>query len=90
MDSWLPTDTFRRPGFGHVLRGRDHILTLERGVNLIWLRSDGSAAPPYYAHSLFARQPRFRIPAATLQLAQIRQSRPELRLSEDTQYWREP
>ena len=37
MDSWLPFDTFRRPGFGHVLRGREHVQILERGVNLVWL-----------------------------------------------------
>jgi hypothetical protein len=70
MDSWLPTDTFRRPGFGHVLRGRDHILILERGVNLVWLGQDGQPSPPYYVASLFAAQPRYRLPVATLQLAQ--------------------
>jgi hypothetical protein len=69
MDSWLPSDTFRRAGFGHVLRGRDHILILERGVNLVWLGRNGNPSPPYYASSLFAAEPRFRIPAATLQLA---------------------
>jgi hypothetical protein len=71
MDSWLPFDTFRRAGFGHVLRGRQRLQILERGLNLVWLRSDGEPSAPYYGVSLFAPQPRFRIPAATLQLAQI-------------------
>ena len=71
MDSWLPSDTFRRAGFGHVLRGRDHILILERGLNLVWLGRDGSPSTPYYAASLFAAQPRYRIPAATPQLATL-------------------
>ena len=34
MDSWLPDDTFRRGGFGHVLRGREHVLIVERGISL--------------------------------------------------------
>jgi hypothetical protein len=71
MDSWLPTDTFRRAGFGHVLRRRDHVQILERGVNLVWLRSDGSPAPPVYAASLFAPQPRFRLPGQTPEFAAI-------------------
>lgn len=70
MDSWLPTDTFRRAGFGHVLRGRNHILILERGVNLVWLGADGQPSPPYYVASLFAPKPRYRVPVTTLQLAQ--------------------
>ncbi len=69
MDSWLPSDTFRRAGFGHVLRGRNHVMILERGVNLVWLSQDGRPSLPYYAASLFAFQPRYRLPAATPQLA---------------------
>jgi hypothetical protein len=69
MDAWLPSDTFRRAGFGHVLRGRDHVMILERGVNLVWLGRNGLPSPPYYSASLFAAQPRYRIPAATVQLA---------------------
>jgi hypothetical protein len=61
MDSWLPFDTFRRPGFGHVLRGREHVQILERGVNLVWLNRDGRAATPVYAAGLFALKPRYRI-----------------------------
>jgi hypothetical protein len=71
MDSWLPSDTFRRAGFGHVLRGREHVLIMERGVNLVWFGRDGHASQPFYWASLFAAQPRFRLPAATLQLADL-------------------
>jgi hypothetical protein len=69
MDSWLPFDTFRRAGFGHVLRGRQHVLTVERGVSLVWFGRDAEPSRPYYAASVFAEEPRYRIPAATLQLA---------------------
>jgi hypothetical protein len=72
MDGWLPFDTFRRAGFGHVLRGREHVMIIERGANLVWFGRDGTAAEPFYWASLFAVQPRFRVPAATLQLAQAR------------------
>lgn len=61
MDSWLPSDTFRRPGFGHVLRGREHVQIIERGVNLVWIGRDGRASPPIYAASLFAPEPRYRL-----------------------------
>jgi hypothetical protein len=37
MDSWLPTDTIRRMGFGHVIVNRQHVLTLERGVSFVAL-----------------------------------------------------
>jgi hypothetical protein len=61
MESWLPTDTFRRAGFGHVLHRRRRVQILERGVNLVWLRPDGETATPLYAASLFAAKPRFRM-----------------------------
>jgi Protein O-mannosyl-transferase TMEM260-like len=70
MDSWLPFDTFRRAGFGHVLRGREHVLTIERGVSLVWFGRDGGPSRPYYAASVFAAEPRYRVPVATLQLAE--------------------
>jgi hypothetical protein len=62
MESWLPFETFRRAGFGHVLRGRDHLLTIERGVSLVWFGSDGSPVITYAA-GLYAPQRRVRIPA---------------------------
>jgi hypothetical protein len=68
MDSWLPSDTFRRGGFGHVIRGRDHALLIERGLSLVWIKSDGS--PSFaYAAGLYAPQPRFRISGRPVQLA---------------------
>ena len=69
LDGWLPFETFRRPGFGHLLRGRERLLTVERGVSLVWLGREGRPSAPHYAAGLFAAEPRFRVPAATLQLA---------------------
>jgi hypothetical protein len=77
MDAWLPTDTFRRAGFGHVLRGREHVMILERGANLVWFAADGTASQPYYWASLFALQPRYRLPADTLQFARRSSLRPD-------------
>jgi hypothetical protein len=71
MESWLPFDTFRRGGFGHVLRGRDRVLFVERGVSLVWFRPDGSPVTAYAA-GLYAPRPRFRIRAAVPQLAHSR------------------
>jgi hypothetical protein len=64
MDGWLPFDTFRRGGFGHVLRGREPVLTIERGVSLVWFDRDGSPRVAYAA-GLYAPAPRYRIPAAS-------------------------
>ena len=71
LDSWLPSDTFRRAGFGHVLRGREQVMIIERGVNLVWFGRDGAPSQPFYWASLYADQPRFRLPATTLQLARL-------------------
>jgi hypothetical protein len=68
MDSWVPFDTFRRGGFGHVLRGREHLLTVERGVSLVWLNRDGTSTTAY-AGGLYAMKPRFRIPASGTRFA---------------------
>ena len=76
MDSWLPSDTFRRGGFGHVLRGRDRLLFVERGVSLVWFRPDGSPAAAYTAN-VYEPRPRFRIPALPPpQLAEAGQTTP--------------
>ena len=69
MDSWLPFDTFRRAGFGHVLRGREHVMIVERGASLVWFGREGTTSEPFYWAGLLAAQPRFRVPAATPQLA---------------------
>jgi hypothetical protein len=66
LESWLPFETFRRAGFGHVLRGRERVLTIERGVSLVWFDSDGSPVVSYAA-GLYAPQARLRIPASVPQ-----------------------
>jgi hypothetical protein len=59
MESWLPADTIRRAGFGHVTRGRRHLLTLERGVSVVILAADGTPSQVEYASGLLAPLPRF-------------------------------
>lgn len=66
MESWLPFETFRRAGFGHVLRGREHILTIERGVSLVWFERDGRPNVTYAA-GLYAPRTRVRIPVSVPQ-----------------------
>ena len=68
MDAWLPQDTFRRGGFGHVLHGREHALWIERGISLMWLGRDGEPAHAYGA-GLYTPEARYRIPAPTIRLA---------------------
>ena len=66
MESWLPFDTFRRAGFGHVLRGRQHVLTIERGISLVSFdRADDPTVT--YAAGLYAPLTRVRIPASVPQ-----------------------
>lgn len=62
MESWIPADTFRRAGFGRLLRGREPMLTVERGLSLVWLRPDGTPLQTYAA-GLYAPPRRFRISA---------------------------
>jgi hypothetical protein len=64
MESWLPPDTIRRAGFGHVIVNRRHALTLERGVGVIAFGENGRTRLAGYASGLFAPEPRFRIRAA--------------------------
>jgi Protein of unknown function (DUF2723) len=54
MESWLPTDTIRRAGFGHVVVNRRHALTLERGLSFVAL---GPGGGPIYGSALFAPIP---------------------------------
>jgi hypothetical protein len=72
MESWLPSDTFRRAGFGHVLRGREHVQILERGVNLIWFDREARPSEPVYAASLYAPGQRYRISSVSPSLAHAR------------------
>ena len=64
MDGWVPLETFRRGGFGHVTLDRRPLLTVERGLSLAWLGPRG--AEFFYAAGLYAPQPRFRIPRSAL------------------------
>ena len=41
MESWLSTDTIRRAGFGHVIDGRRHVLSIDRGLSVVALARDG-------------------------------------------------
>jgi hypothetical protein len=68
MESWLPEDTFRRAGFGQVIRGRQQVLIVERGVSLVWFAASGEPQVAYAA-GLYAPRPRYRIARATLHLA---------------------
>ncbi|MND00367.1 hypothetical protein D3C83_189530 [compost metagenome] len=54
MESWLPTDTIRRAGFGHVVVNHRHELTLERGISF---RALGSEGEPLYESGIFAPIP---------------------------------
>src|SRR5262249_30452187 len=54
MESWLPTDTIRRAGFGHVIVDRRHVLTLERGLSLVALDARGEAVLAAYRNGIFA------------------------------------
>ena len=56
MESWLPTDTIRRAGFGHVIVDRSHLLMLEMGVSFAAL---GPGGDPVYDSGLFAPIPRY-------------------------------
>lgn len=58
MESWLPADTMRRAGFGHVVANRRHVLTMERGVSVVLLGPDGRVRAVNYASGLFAPLPR--------------------------------
>ena len=59
MESWLPTDTIRRAGFGHVIIDRRHALTLERGISFVWFDANGSPSPAAYESGIFGTIPRF-------------------------------
>ena len=63
MESWLPVDTMRRAGFGHVIVEHRHVFTLERGVSVVALGSDRRPLVATYASGLFEPPTRFRIRA---------------------------
>ncbi len=61
IESWLPFDTIRRMGFGHVIAGRTHALIIERGVSVVALDASGRPSRTAYAAGLYAPQPRYRV-----------------------------
>lgn len=69
MESWLPVDTFRRAGFGHVIRGREHVMTMERGVSLVYFDRSARPSNPVYAASVYAPGPRYRLSTVSSSLA---------------------
>jgi len=73
MESWLPSDTFRRAGFGRVIRDREHVLTLERGINLVWFDRNARPSNAVYAASIYAPGERYRISSVSPALARLLQ-----------------
>jgi hypothetical protein len=71
MESWLPSDTFRRAGFGHVIRGHEHALTVERGVSLVWFERNAQPSRSVYAASIYAPGERYRISSVSPSLARL-------------------
>ncbi|HEY3382109.1 MAG TPA: DUF2723 domain-containing protein [Vicinamibacterales bacterium] len=59
MECWLPADTIRRMGFGHVIVDRRHALTLDRGVSFVALNEDGTPRATGWLGGLFTPQTRF-------------------------------
>ncbi len=62
IESWLPYDTMRRAGFGHVIVDGRHELTLERGANLGIFDGAGALKASANQGGSFALQPRCVIP----------------------------
>jgi hypothetical protein len=54
IESWLPTDTIRRAGFGQVVVNHRHILSLERGVSFVALGPVDEPALVIYRSNIFA------------------------------------
>jgi hypothetical protein len=62
MDAWLPADTMRRAGFGHVIVDGRHRLTIERGATLGIFDEKGTVRAHAYEGGSFTLEPRYRIP----------------------------
>ena len=52
-----------------VIRGREHVMILERGVNLVWFDRNARPSAPIYAASLYAPGERYRISSVSPSLA---------------------
>jgi hypothetical protein len=65
IESWVPFDTIRRAGFGHVIVNRRHGLTVERGISVIVVDPAGRTRFVEYESGLFAPQRRYTIQTAS-------------------------
>ncbi|HXH06836.1 MAG TPA: DUF2723 domain-containing protein [Vicinamibacterales bacterium] len=54
LESWLPFDTIRRAGFGHVLARGRRVLIAERGASLVLLDDGGAPRAAAYAGGAYA------------------------------------
>lgn len=59
IECWIPADTIRRMGFGHVVVGRQHVLTLDRGASFVALGPDGSPLLTAWAGGIYQPQARY-------------------------------
>jgi hypothetical protein len=53
MESWLPFDTIRRMGFGHVIANRRHALIAERGISFVAFDGEGRPIRTAYLAGIF-------------------------------------
>jgi hypothetical protein len=61
MESWLPFDTIRRMGFGHVVAGRTHALIVERGISFVAFDAVGRRIDTAYDGNIFEPERRYLI-----------------------------
>lgn len=61
FECWLPEDTIRRMGFGHVIVDRRHLLTIDRGASFVAFDGSGRPLRTAWAGGLYAPRPRFLI-----------------------------
>lgn len=59
FECWVPDDTIRRMGFGHVIVNRRHLLAIDRGVSLVAFDDQARAALTTWLGGLFAPQRRY-------------------------------
>jgi hypothetical protein len=62
MDAWLPADTMRRAGFGHIITNGRHALTIERGATFGTFDRNGRLSASAYEGGSFSLEPRYVIP----------------------------
>jgi hypothetical protein len=62
IDAWLPFDTMRRAGFGHVIPRGGQPFTAERGLSFVAFDDQGGIVRTTYLGGLFTPQRRLMIP----------------------------